>query len=404
MTKLAIIREGKVPPDKRVPFTPEQAAALQEKFPNVKVKVQSSPIRAYKDEEYASLGLEVAEDVSDCDVMMGVKEVNIEDLIPNKKYFFFSHTFKKQPYNRKLLQAIIDKKIQLIDYEVLVNEKGTRVIGFGRYAGIVGCYNGFLTYGLKHNLYTLKPAHECDDYAELKEELKKVKLPANTKIIATGFGRVGRGAKEIIDAIGIREVDTASFENDTFDEAVFTQMEAEEYTAREDGAPFDKSAFYKDGSNHKSTFPRFLGIADMYIACHYWGAKAPFIFTREDLKRDDLKLSVVADISCDIDGPVACTIRPSTIADPIYGYNPGSESEGDYMSSDNIAVMAVDNLPCELPKDASGHFGSVLTEKVMPSLFGNDETGIIERGSQTDLEGNLMPRFAYLEDYLAGKE
>lgn len=402
--KIGIIREGKVPPDERVPFAPQQAKALQEKFPTIQVKVQSSKIRAYKDEEYVASGIEVVDDVSDCDVLMGVKEVNIEDLIANKIYFFFSHTFKKQPYNRKLLQAVIQKKIQLVDYEVLTDKSGQRIIGFGRYAGIVGCYNGFLTYGKKHGLYDLKPAHDCDNYAELKEELKKVKLPANTKIIATGFGRVGKGAREIFEAIGLKEVEAEAYKTQTFNEAVFTQIEADEYTKRADGQPFDKNAFYKDGSGHISTFPQYLPVTDMYVACHYWGAKAPFIFTREDLKEEHVKLSVVADISCDIDGPVACTIRPSTIADPIYGYHPQSESEVDFMKNDAIAVMAVDNLPCELPKDASEHFGDVLIRKVMGNLVGEDTDAIIERGSETNLNGELMPKFSYLQNYLEGKE
>ncbi|MDX1652061.1 MAG: NAD(P)-dependent oxidoreductase [Brumimicrobium sp.] len=402
--KLGLIREGKTPPDKRVPLAPAQCKRVMEQFPEVEIVVQKSPIRAFHDEEYARQGLTLTDSLEDCDIIMGVKEVNIDDLIPNKHYFFFSHTFKKQPYNRKLLQAILEKNIVLTDYEVLTRENGLRLIGFGRYAGIVGCYNGFRSYGIKHGLYELKPAHECIDRKELENELKKVDLPKNTKIVLTGFGRVGNGAREIIDLLPIVEVSPEEFLKDSFDSAVYTHLNVEDYNRRADGKPFDKEAFYESGEGHVSTFPRYLKEADMYIACHYWKKGAPYLYTREDLKSGRIRTSVVADISCDIDGPVASTIRPSTIAQPIYGYNPVSQSEDDFMKKGVIAVMAVDNLPCELPKDASQDFGNELIKHIFPVLFGDDPTRIIERGTQTTKQGGLTPKFSYLSDYIAGKE
>lgn len=401
--RLAVIREGKVPPDKRVPLTPQQCVEVMEKWPHVKVIVQKSEVRAFPDSAYSSLDIPVVEDISDCDIMIGVKEVNIEDLIPSKKYLFFSHTHKEQPYNRKLLQAILDRKIQLIDYEVMTDERESRIIGFGRYAGIVGCYNGFLAYGKKHGLYDLKPANLCEDRKEMEAELDKAKLPAGTKIVATGFGRVGYGAREIFDRLGLKEVKPEAFLTEIFDEPVYTQLRVEDYYAKADGSAFDKSAFFESGEGHISTFPRYVEVANMYIACHYWDASSPFIFTREDLKSDKVKISVVSDISCDIDGPVASTIRPSTIVEPLYGYDPISESEVDFMQEGAIGVQAVDNLPCELPKDASEDFGNELIKNVFQSLFVSDDKGIIERASETTLAGKLAPRYAYLEDYLKGK-
>jgi alanine dehydrogenase len=392
--KLGIIREGKVPPDKRVPLTPSQCKSLLETYPHLEIVVQPSPIRAFSDQEYLDAGLPMSEDLSDCDIIIGVKEVNIDDLIPNKKFMFFSHTIKKQPYNRDLLQAVIDKKIQLIDYEVLKDTLNKRVLGFGRYAGIVGCYNGFLTYGLKHGLYTLKPANACRDRKEVEEELKKVKLPQNAKVVLTGFGRVGHGAREILANIPIKEVDAEAFVSQDFDGPVFTHLELSDYFARRDGGAYDKREFFTDPSPYKSTFSRFLSHADMYIPCHYWSDKADFIITRDDLKQKDVRLSVVADISCDIDCAVACTIRPSTISDPMYGYNPHTESEVDFMDADAIAVMAVDNLPCELPLDASEDFGSELIKRVMPSLIVEDTDKIIARASETSLEGGLTEYFS----------
>lgn len=400
--KLGIIREGKVPPDKRVPLTPKQCRIVETKFPNVEVIVQPSPIRSFKDEEYLEEGITMSEDLSSCDVIIGVKEVNISDLIPNKKFMFFSHTIKKQAYNRPLLQAILDKKIQMIDYEALKDKHNKRIIGFGRYAGIVGCYNGFRTFGLKHKLYSIKSANSCANRLEVEEELKKIILPSNTKIILTGYGRVGHGAREILDLLPIKEVTAEEFMTGTFNMPVYTQLEVEDYYARQDGTPFDKQDFYTHPEKYKSTFSRFISEADMYIPCHFWNNNSPYILTKEDLRSENIRLSVVADVSCDIDEPIGCTIRSSSIINPVYGYNPVTENEDDFMKEGVIAVMAVDNLPCELPLDASQDFGNELIKHIFPALFVDDPDNIIGRGSETTLNGTLTPYFEYLTDYVNG--
>ncbi len=397
---IGIIREGKVPPDKRVPLTPKQCKQVEQLFPQVKVVVQTSPVRAFTDKHYTDEGVEIVSDLAHCDIIMGVKEVNISDLIPNKKFLFFSHTLKKQPYNRNLLHAVLDKKIQLIDYEVLKNSANKRIIGFGRYAGIVGAYNGFRAFGLKHQLYDLKQACACADRVEMENELKKVSFPKNTKIVLTGFGRVGNGAREIMKLVPIEELAPADFLAYNGEAAVFTQLEVNDYFERIDGTPFEKQTFYQTPELFQSAFRKYAEHAQLYIACHYWSNKSPNILTNEDLSSS--QLSVVADISCDIAGPIACTIRPSKIADPIFGYDTTTQQEADWMQPGVVAVMAVDNLPCELPLDASEDFGNELIAQVFPVLFGEDPTGIIERGSETDLSGNLTPNFAYLQDYVNG--
>ncbi len=401
--KLGIIREGKVPPDHRVPLTPKQCKLVEAKFPQVKVYVQTSPIRSYSDDEYRAEGIEVVESLQDCDIIIGVKEVNVQDLIPGKKFMFFSHTIKKQPYNRDLLRAILEKKIQLIDYEVLKNRQNKRIIGFGRYAGIVGAYNGFLAFGAKTGSYTLTPAHQCVNRAEMEAELSKVVLPANAKIVLSGFGRVGYGAREIMDLLPITEVTPEEFLSQNFDKPVFTHLEVEDYYARKDGAPFEKQDFYANPQAYRSSFGSYSKVADMYIACHFWSNKSPFILTKEDLQSEENRLKVVADVSCDIAGPIACTIRSSKIADPVYGYDPQTGLEADWKTPGVIAVMAVDNLPCELPKDASEDFGNELIKSVFPHLFGEDLDDIILRGSETDLTGKLTPLFSYLQDYVDGE-
>jgi len=379
--KIGLIREGKVPPDHRVPLTPKQCRSIQILYPNVEMIVQPSPIRAYKDEEYAAEGIRLSHDLSQCDIIMGVKEVKIDDLIPNKKFLFFSHTIKKQPYNRDLLRAILEKKIQ-----------------------IVGTYNAFRTFGLKKGLYDLTPANKCHNRKEMEAEMAKIVLPKDTKIVLTGFGRVGHGAREIIDLLPIKEVTPEEFLKDIFSEPVFTHLEVEDYYGRKDGKTFEKSDFYANPDQYKSTFPRFLPIADMYIPCHFWSNKSPYIVSKDDLKQPNIRLSVVADVSCDIDGPIACTIRPSKIADPIYGYNPITCEEDDFKKEGVIAVMAVDNLPCELPLDASEDFGNELMRSVLPVLLKEDPDNLIERASETTLEGKLTENFAYLQSYVDGIE
>lgn len=400
--KIGIVKETKNPPDKRVPLSPENCEELKATFPTIELVVQSSDIRAFKDSEYTDLGIDIVSDVSDCDVLLGVKEVKKDRLLANKTYFFFSHTIKEQPYNRDLLNFMLKKNIKMVDYETLTYPKDGRILGFGRYAGIVGAYNAFLAFGVKSGDYSLKPANECHDYKELKEELKKVKLPNDYKIIISGDGRVGKGAEEVLHTAGIYEVSPTDFLTSTRDEPIYTQLSVKEYNKRKDGAAFTKGDLYTNPELFESDFKRFSDIGNMYIACHYWDADAPFIFSREDAKSPDFKLKIVADISCDINGPVASTIRPSTIDKPLYGYDPQTESEVDFMTKNAIGVMAVDNLPCELPRDASEDFGNELITKVLPSLINEDSDTIIERATICE-NGKLTSYFSYLQDYVDGK-
>ncbi len=403
MTKIGIIREGKTPPDKRVPLTPAHCKTLLETYAHLQLVVQPSSFRAIVDQEYLKAGIPMSDDLSDCDIIMGVKEVPVEMLLPGKTYMFFSHTFKKQPYNRALLQAILEKKISLIDYEVLTAEDGKRLIGFGRYAGIVGCYNGLLAYGKKSRRYTLKSAHACKDRKEVEQELERIDFPYNFRLVLTGRGRVGNGAREILELVNIKEVSPLDYLIREYDEPVFTQLSVGDCNKTKDGSEFDTSHFYNHPEKYQSNFMRFARKSDMYIPCHYWDDKAPYIFTREDAKQPDFRIKLVADISCDIDGPVASTLRPSTIADPHYGYLSVTEEEGDFMDPKAIGVMAIDNLPCELPRDASQDFGDELIRNIFPELIGKNHSEIIERARQTNLQGALTEEFDYLKDYVAGK-
>ncbi|GAB3721903.1 NAD(P)-dependent oxidoreductase [Hymenobacter agri] len=398
---IGLIREGKTPPDKRVPLTPKKCVEAQAAFPGLQIVVQSSPIRSYADQEYRDLGLEVRDDLSTCDVLMGVKEVPVDQLIPNKTYLFFSHTVKKQPANRKLLQAVLQKNITLIDYELLTNDHGERIVAFGRYAGIVGAYNGLLTYGRKHRLYDLKPAYQCVDMDDMQEEFFKVKKLPPIKMAVTGSGRVAQGALEVLDRMGIRRVSVYDYLYLDFNEPVYAQLRSSDYNRRRDGRVWDTPDFHRHPEEYESTFGKFLPVTDLLIACAYWHPAAPLLFTETDTRRPDFRINTIADVTCDVNGSVPTTKRSSTIAEPAFDYNPATgELEPAYSRPENITEMAVDNLPCELPRNASRDFGRQLIDKVLPHLLGDDAEGVIARATIAR-GGQLTERYQYLADYVA---
>jgi saccharopine dehydrogenase (NAD+, L-lysine forming) len=397
--KIGIIREGKNPPDKRTPFSPEQLKELKERYPDQLVfQVESSPFRCFSDEEYLKLGIDVRDDISDSDVLFGVKEVPIAKLISEKTYFFFSHTIKKQAYNRKLLRAVLDKNIRLIDYEVLKNEEGERVVAFGRWAGIVGAYNAFWTYGKKTALYDIRRASECRDLAELTQELRKVVLPP-VKIVVTGAGRVGTGIKEILSLLAIQEVETHEFLHLYFEEPVFTVLGSSDYNRRKSDGGYDREEFYTFPERYESHFLKFAEAGEILIAGAFWNPGAPKLFTLEDIRSQDFALSVIADVTCDIGGSIPTTLRATTIPDPVFDVDRETGEEiAPFGNQTSISVMAIDNLPCELSRESSVEFGKQLTEWVIPALL-EENAPILERATLAR-EGDLTLEFMYLMDFV----
>jgi alanine dehydrogenase len=399
MTRLGIIRETKNPPDRRVPLNPEQCRRLLDAHPGLDIVVQPSPIRCFTEEEYAAQGVTVNEDLGTCDVLLGVKEVKLDALLADKTYFFFSHTAKEQSYNRVLLQEVINKRIRLVDYEYLTHEE-TRVVAFGRWAGLVGAYNGLRGYGLKSGRYELKPAHECFDLEEVLRELDKVDT-GTRRITVTGGGRVAGGALEILDAAGIQQVSPIEFLEHRFDQPVYTRLDPWHYTRRRDGEEFSFQHFVEHPEAHESSFDAYGERTDLFIPCHFWDPDSPQMVLREHLQSGQFPIALVADISCDIGEPIASTIRPSTIASPFYGYDPSTGAETDPFGPGAVTVMAVDNLPGELPRDASTDFGEALIRNVIPEVLGQSDTGMLDRASIA-AGGALTPPYAYLKNYLLG--
>lgn len=399
--KIGILRETKVPVDRRTALTPDNLRELSDQYPEHSFYVQKSNSRAFTNEEYSGLGLQLVEDVDFCDMLIGVKEVDDKLLIPEKTYLFFSHTAKLQPHNQVLLKQANRKKITLIDHEYLT-ANGERVVAFGYWAGIVGAYKALQGIGLQTLAYKLKPAERCLDLKDMKQELKRVSITKPLKIVITGEGRVASGAIEILENAGIKRVSPESYIRDDFAKTVYCQLGPQHYTRHRQGIEFDFNEFVKSPQNFESDFYPFTTVSDVFVACHFWDQRSPVFFTDKQMRNHDFRIRFIADISCDINGPIPTTVRTSTLEEPFYGINRLNGKETDPFVKNGITVMAVDNLPGGIPRDASEDFGSRLMKKVMPELLRKESSEMIENATILK-NGKLTPRFAYLSAYLSGK-
>ena len=397
--KIGILREEKTPEDNRVPLTPSQCRTLMEEYSNIWVAVQPSPNRCYTDDEYRYQGIAVRENLSDCDLLLGVKEIPPHLLIPDKTYIIFSHTIKKQHHNKKLLRAILEKKIRLIDYECLKDEQGKRIIAFGRWAGIVGAYNTIRIIGLRTGRYELTPMYECHNFAEAQKEFHKLDLPP-WKIVLSGDGRVSEGAAFLLDIMKIRKVDPHSFLYKEFHEAIYTQLHSRDMYYRDEHEEFDAVDYHAHPEEYKSTFYPFSKTADAFINGIYWDKRIPVFFNEEQMREKGFNIKVIGDITCDIspDASVPSTLHASTIHEPVYGYDPQSGTECEPYQTGSVDVMAIDNLPNELPRDASEDFGNMLMSRVIPRLLKEWSTTINK--ATIALDGKLNEPYSYLQDYV----
>lgn len=396
---IGIIHEGKIPVDHRVALIPEHAGLLIRQYPGLRIFVQPSPVRSYALDEYQSNGVEVSEDLSHCDILLGVKEVPIHLLVPGKTYLFFSHTIKKQAHNQKLIQALLEKQVTMIDYETLTFDNGRRAVAFGHFAGIVGAHNGLLAYGRRTGKFSLKPAYQCEDYAELRALYSSIQLPP-MKIVVTGSGRVGSGAIELLNVAGVTMVTPKELLKEDFNEAVYTVLRPKElYKPLDEKREWDANYFYAQPQSHRSRFMKYARVSDLMINTIYWDVRTPRHFSIEEMALPEFRIKTIADISCDIEGSVPATLRSTTIADPVMGYNPVTQQEIAPYQANSIDIMAVDNLPCELPRDASHEFSHNLISHVLPELLGvGTSSPMIERAIITQ-SGHLGKHYQYLDDY-----
>lgn len=397
---IGLLRETKVPADSRVPMSPAQCRQAEDEFIDLKFLVQPSGDRCFSDDDYLQEGISVSEDLSSCDVLMGVKEVKPEKLIPGKTYFFFSHTIKKQSHNRLLLKEVLAKKIRLIDYEVLTDSKGVRIIGFGRWAGMVGTYNGIRALCLRSDDHSLMPPQECPGYDFLAKQASSIRLP-NVKIALTGDGRVAGGAEEMLSVFGVRKVTVEEFlEKEYASSPVYVQLDPSLYNQSKLRTRFNLKHFFLHPETYKSNFVRFSPRTDLLIMAAYWDPRAPMLMTAEDMRKPDFRISVIADITCDIGGSVPSTLRTTTFGNPYFDYNPLTEKEEEPFSNlHNITVMSIDNLPCGLPRESSTDFGFNIIKSIIPLLLGDDQEEVLQRATITR-EGELTGHFRYLADWV----
>ena len=401
--KIGILREEKKPQDTRVPLTPSQCKAIMQRFRGIEVVIQPCSYRCFTNEEYKYQGIEMQEDLSDCDILLGVKEIPVGKLIAEKKYCFFSHTIKKQPHNQKLLQEIIKQKITLIDYECMVDDYGKRIIAFGRWAGIVGAYHAIRMIGFKTQKYRIRQMADCLNFAKAQKEFEKIDLPP-WKIVLTGTGRVSEGASFLLDIIGIKKVSPYNFCYKIFDHAVYTQLGSKDMYFKDGEDEFNRENFHACPEEYKSAFYPFTKVADVMINGIYWNKNIPVFFNNETVKEKDFNIKIIADVSCDIvpNSSLPTTLFTSTIANPYYGYDKQSGTLCQTFKDYSLDIMSIDNLPNELPRDASEDFGNQIISHIIPELM-KQQSRVIEDATIAT-NGILTEKFIYLIDFASSAE
>jgi saccharopine dehydrogenase (NAD+, L-lysine-forming) len=399
MIKLGLLREGKVPPDNRVALTPDQCKWLHTHMNNLQIVAQTSSDRCFTDAEYKAAGIPIQEDMSDCDLLLGIKEVPADWLIPGKTYLFFSHTRKKQPYNQRLFRTMLTKQITLIDYECLEHEDGQRILGFGFFAGVVGAHNGVMAYGNRTGLYQLDRVHRQHSFHKLIHTYFGLRLP-NIKIAVTGSGRVAHGILEIMNLLGILEVEPDEYLQRKFTYPVYTQLKGHDLYKNSTTGKYDREEFHIAPENYACDFLPYARQTDILMNGIFWDTNIPRLFSTADID-DQFTIQTIADITDDANGSVPINLGDQSIADPVYGVDRKNFQKTAPYLPGSIDVMAVGNLPNELPRDASRYFGEQLIKYVLDDLVHHPPSPVIERATMVK-QGKLTNRYGYLEDYAGG--
>ncbi len=396
MLKLGLIREGKIPADNRVALTPAQCKWIHKNSADVQVIVQSSSSRSFTDREYKAAGVEVQDDLSECDILFGIKEVPVDQLIPNKTYFFFSHTKKAQEHNQKLMQEMVKKNITLIDYECLTHEDGQRIIGFGFFAGIVGAHNGIMAYGNRTGAFKLGRVGDVRDYRQLIHTYFGLKLP-KIKIAITGSGRVAHGLLEIMNLLGVNEVEPFDYLHRQYEYPVYVHLKGRDLYERKDDGTYNRDNFHEHATEYKCCFSPFVKQTDILMNGVYWDKTIPPLFMLDEFRDPTFKIKTIADITNDTCGSIPVNIGDSTIADPVYGVDRTTIQKTAPYIPNSVDIMAVGNLPNELPRDASRYFGEQLIKYVLEDLAKGGST-ILERATILK-NGLLAEEYSYLKEY-----
>jgi saccharopine dehydrogenase (NAD+, L-lysine forming) len=395
MLTIGLIREGKIPPDNRVSLTPAQSKWVQQNLP-VTIKVQHCDTRCFNDREYMEAGIEVKEDLSDCDILLGIKEVPVRMLIPAKTYLFFSHTKKKQLYNQNLLQSIISKKITLIDYECLEHDDGTRIIGFGFFAGVVGAHNGMMAYGNRTAAFKLERVYKQRSFQQLIHTYFGLQLPL-LKIAVTGSGRVAHGILEIMNLMEIHEAEPDEYLEQKFDYPVYVHLKGADLYEDKLTGKYSRIGFHQHPENYNCLFNKYVSETDILLNGVYWDERIPRLFEMDDIKNENFNIVTIADISDDRNGSVPCNIGDGTMEEPIYGIDKTTGKVTLPYLENSIDIMAVGNLPNELPRDASRYFGEQLIKFILKDLI-KGGSKIITNATIVK-EGVLTNEFNYLREY-----
>ncbi|MBN2460683.1 MAG: hypothetical protein JXB60_03665 [Candidatus Cloacimonetes bacterium] len=430
MKILGIRRETKNKWERRVPLNPEGVRVLVKK--GYRVMVQPSPIRIYTDSEYEKAGAEIRMNLSQSDLIIGVKEVPVNEVEPGIPHMFFSHTIKGQSFNMPLLQRFLDTRSTLLDYELIKNDEGSRLVFFGKYAGNAGIVDTLWGLGRRlaerYQLVTpflkVKRAHEYGTVTEAKRQLHEIGreiaqhgLPSEIipfNIFLMGYGHVAEGCRDILSVFPIEEIKPEDLADTVYNPSSkklnLVNFKEEHMAARKDGSPFDIMDYYSHGTLYRSKVAESIHYCSIYINAIFWPPGYPVFISREDLlklQRDRQKLIIIGDITCDINGSVVATVKASEPDNPVYIYNAISGTAEEGFDKEGFANCAVDNFPCEFSREASDFFTRVLLPFMDDLLHGDFSKPITAAGLPPQLvkaciahQGKLQPQFEYLTKYL----
>ena len=431
---LGMRREDKNRWERRVPLVPKHVQELKKRH-GIETLIQPSKIRVFSEKEYRDVGARVQDDLSPCSVVFAVKEIPVEFFERGKTYVFFSHTIKGQEHNMPMLKEMMDLGCTLIDYERIVDKSGKRLVFFGRFAGLAGMVDTLWTFGqrlkwehIDSPFNGIKQTIHYKDLEDIKKHLAAVGKNIKTKGLPksltplivgfAGYGNVSTGAQEILDVLPVKEIkpeEIKSIYKNPSNKVIYKVVFKEEHMAEPvpRSKKFDLQDYYAHPENYRPTFEHYIPYLSILMNCIYWSAKYPRLITKEYLKKsfknkENFRLKVIGDISVDIKGAIEFTEKTTSPDKPVFVYNPSTDTIKDGYGGDGVVVMAVDNLPCELPRESSQSFSETLLHFV-PDVMKADFTAkdfdklalpFEIKNAVILYKGRLTPNYNYINKYL----